>query len=678
MKSPIRRAIWCIILPLLTTSVWAQEQAQDTLKIELSDVAIESTRTFETTMNAARSVYVKVREGKAHEPGISLKYSLRGIPGIRISDRGHFALGEQPLVRGMGWAANDVRGAQVVLDGIPLTLADGRTMIDIVDPAFVNQAEVIRGPSSVFWGNASGGVLHLSTWAADSSALRLRYMGGSYGLSQTLASAQLRGKKETFQIYGSRLARTGYREHSSGTLVRAGARARRLIGNASVLGLVVNTSWKDVLAPGSLTRDQLMSDRRQVDSDYVSDDDGKESMDVYGGLTFETTTRLGTISATGYGISHTLEQRNYGFWSTVDRLAGGLYMQLTNRVGRLAWSMGTEVRVQRDDVNDYLSSNGQSSRNVVWDQLERVRSLAMFAAAQVELKPYWGITGGLRLDGIRFEITDPYVEDKPFTDDRSFRTVSPTIGVYYQHNALTAYANVSTSFETPTTTELIDYAEITIVDEYGPLAISGGFNQELDPMRTLGLEIGLRGQIPDRRLQIDVALFQLHTVDHILDGSYLEGYYFNSGRTRHRGLELALQWPNGAPVQMQLTYNVGQFIYLQDPSRGVHVPGLPVHHAYAAARAESNGLLFELTTEYVSDVWVDNGNEEKSSGYVVFDLYMGRTPWSLGSVVIQPFLRIQNLLNAKYSGSIIVNSVYDQYYEPAAERAFQFGLGLTL
>ena len=172
----------CLII-IWTLSPVFFTQAQDTLEISLPTVEIQATRTFETTLSAARSIYVKQRDNAMVSPGLSLQRSLRGIPGVRITDRGHYALGERVLVRGMGYrAAFGVRGVQAFLNGIPLTLPDGQSMLDIVDPAFIRRAELLRGPSSIYWGNASGGALFLSTFT-DTSSVQLRYMGGSYGLS---------------------------------------------------------------------------------------------------------------------------------------------------------------------------------------------------------------------------------------------------------------------------------------------------------------------------------------------------------------------------------------------------------------------------------------------------------------------------------------------------------------
>ena len=95
-------------------------------------MTIQSTRQLETETTAARSLYIRQHSTIASEPGLSLQRVLRGLPGLQISERGHFALGERILVRGMGYrAAFGVRGLQAFLDGIPLTMPDGQSMLDV-------------------------------------------------------------------------------------------------------------------------------------------------------------------------------------------------------------------------------------------------------------------------------------------------------------------------------------------------------------------------------------------------------------------------------------------------------------------------------------------------------------------------------------------------------------------
>ncbi|MCY3487017.1 MAG: Plug domain-containing protein, partial [Bacteroidetes bacterium] len=110
--------------------------AQDST-VYLPAMTVQATRQLETYATATRSIYIQQHDMVASEPGLSLQRALRGIPGIQISERGHFALGERILIRGMGYrAAFGVRGLQAFLNGIPLTMPDGQSMLDVVDPVF--------------------------------------------------------------------------------------------------------------------------------------------------------------------------------------------------------------------------------------------------------------------------------------------------------------------------------------------------------------------------------------------------------------------------------------------------------------------------------------------------------------------------------------------------------------
>src|SRR5699024_1248534 len=142
------------------------QQSTDSLKVELAPIEVTALRTSVTSNKAPLSFSVNSRglERLNQEASLSLKSIGDELPGIWINNRQNYALGERITIRGLGWhAAYGVRSIQVVLDGIPLTVADGHSMTIIIDPFFIRRAELIRGPSASYCGNSSCGVLYLST-----------------------------------------------------------------------------------------------------------------------------------------------------------------------------------------------------------------------------------------------------------------------------------------------------------------------------------------------------------------------------------------------------------------------------------------------------------------------------------------------------------------------------------
>jgi len=645
--------------------------AQDTTVISLPTITVEATRQLETYSTAARSIFVRDHDMVQSEPGLSLQRALRGLPGIQISERGHFALGERILVRGMGYrAAFGVRGLQAFLNGVPLTMPDGQSMLDIVDPVFIGRSELLRGPSSLFWGNASGGVLHLAN-GKDSSPLRVRYMTGSYGLSHTLVSSSLKIGVHHLTAYASRVEKTGYRAHSKGDFLRAGITTQSILRPHTTILFTVNSAFQDVLSPGSLTLEQLDMNRKQADARNERQSAGKESIHVQSGVTLLTRTSLGHLTATAYGIRRSLDNPLSFAWINLERIVGGIYAQLQNDLNSvLSLTAGLDLRTMSDDRIRWNNESGRPGQRLLLDQKENVESLSLFAGLSTRFSSRWGITGGLRLDRMHFQMTDALLSNGDQSGDRNFTAMSPSIGVYYQSSSLTWYSNVGTAFETPTTTELIN----------SPTG-QGGFNTDLDPQTTIGMETGVRGLIKSINLDIDVSVYLLRIQDRLLPQQAEDGrtWYFNRGKNRHYGVEIALEWPAGQPFRIHSLYQYGSFSFLNGRDEGLQLPGVPAHQAHLTLHgSSSNGWTSQIVLEAASKMWGNNTNTVQSDGFMVIDVYLSRSDCRLATVTVNPFVRIQNILNSQYVRSLVVNAFGGRYFEPAEGRSFQIGLGINL
>src|SRR6476661_5365388 len=91
---------------------------------------------------------------------------LFAVPGVALANRQNPAQDPRISIRGFGArSAFGVRGVRVLQDGVPLTLPDGQTPVDVVDVEGAERVEVVRGSASSLYGNAAGGVIDVRSKA---------------------------------------------------------------------------------------------------------------------------------------------------------------------------------------------------------------------------------------------------------------------------------------------------------------------------------------------------------------------------------------------------------------------------------------------------------------------------------------------------------------------------------
>lgn len=662
---------WTILMLCGFVFISQTSSAQDSVVVTLPPIIVEATRQLETYTTSARSIYIQQHNLIDSEPGLSLQRVLRGHPGIQISERGHFALGERILIRGMGYrAAFGVRGLQAFLNGIPLTMPDGQSMLDVVDPVFIGRSELLRGPSSLFWGNASAGVLHLAS-LEDQSPLRLRYLVGRYGLRQYLIASRFRVGSQKIHAYASRVQKHGYRKHSKGSFIRAGLNHRIPIGTNTSVSWTLNTAIQDVLSPGSLTLEQVSLDPTQSDPRNQKVSAGKNSTHVQGGIAVHTRTRLGHLTATGYGIRRSLENPLSFAWSELDRVAAGLYAQLQiQQSNKLGFTTGIDLRQLSDHRSRFNNDAGRKGERTLLDQQEFVRSIAVFAGANLQLFSRIGLSTGLRLDQLHFKMEDHMLANGDQSGHRNFLALSPSFGLFFRMKSIVWYANFGTSFETPTTTELINSSSGSV-----------GLNSDLDPQHTRGIEAGLRGRLDRFDLELDLAVFALRIRDRLLPQQGEDGrtWYRNGGKNHHNGAELALTWPIDSPAGARISYNYGSFLFKDAPEKNLRIPGVPSHQFHVTLYASTrSGWNAQVIFESASGMWADNANSVRSDGFAVVDVYLSHSNWDIGGIALRPFARVQNMMNHQYVRSMVVNAYGGRYFEPAEGRSIQAGIGISL
>lgn len=666
-----------LVLLLLASCMYQKAAAQgnlpDTLEVTLPGITVDAVRSTETAASAPYAVSVQARGPAelAYQPTTSLETVLRMLPGVWVNDRGHFALGDRISIRGMGArAAFGVRGIQVLLDGIPLTMPDGQSTLDVVEPSTLRQIELLRSPASLFWGNGSGGVLFLSSAPPPGrSTVRVKGFAGTYGQRQFLAEGAVPFGRHHVSAYASHLGQEGYRNYSSGTQTRFGASGRFLIGPRTFIRAIGAAAIQDTDHPGSLTLAQVEENPRLARPGFADTNSGKESTHLQGGLSLEHELNSMFVSATAYGVTRSLANPLPFGYIDLNRSAGGLRTSVQDRRGRVQWGAGLDAGLQHDIRKNFNNENGEPGDEVDLDQIEDVWSGGAFGYARYALTSDLQVTAGLRRSVVQFEMDDRLLANGDDSGDRHFSAWSPSLGVSYRVGPALFFANYGTAFETPTTTELVNRPDMT-----------GGFNEALDPQISRGVEAGARGVLPQQKLEFDVAVFYSSIDGRLVSFTNELGreFFRNAGENTHRGVELAVGWMPVDATTVRLTYTGSRFVFEDAELEGNLLPGVPEHRLFLSLEGRRAGLWARLDGEIVSEYFVNDENTAVNEGYAVADLFLGHSGLSTAGVRIEPFVTLRNVFDTRYNASVVVNAAGSRFFEPAPGRAVLAGLQVTL
>ena len=630
---------------------------------------------------------------------ISFDEMLLALPGVTVANRTNPTQDPRISIRGFGArSAFGVRGVRIVRDGIPLTLPDGQTPIDYLDLESVGRIEVIRGSAGSLYGNAAGGVIEVRTAdpPVDPVAGRASGYSGSYGLKRWAGAAGGTAGIVRYQGDLSRTEQDGFRRHARQESTGGTARAL-LSGEKGELALTY-TGYDTPTAenPGALTAAEMAADPRAADPAQIRKGARKAVQQSQLGLT-------GTRRSAG-GIEWSASA-NLG-WRTldnpltfavvdVDRTTSGGSARVTApiRVQGLEHrlSAGIDAQFQDDDRRNFANCNNSPpltrptascptlgvERGVVQlDQRERVSGYGPYVRDEVAFLDRYRLTLGVRADVVRFRVDDHLITSTNPDDsgDRTLHAVSPLLGFVARIGAAhSAYASLSTAFETPTATELANRPDG-----------SAGINPTLDPQYAMTAEVGMKG-ILGARVRYDASVFTTRVRDELIPfevpGGAGRRYYRNAGSTRRRGGELGLAASLGmTTVGASYSYSDFQFReYLVGTSDfgGNRIPGVPNQQLQGYATWRWRGWFATLEGQTQGGAYLDDANTLRAGSWEVMNARLGGSITLGGGVALTPVVSVANLFDRTYAGSVVVNAAAGRYFEPSPRRTVYAGLTIA-
>jgi iron complex outermembrane receptor protein len=663
-------------------------------------VVVTATRAPQPSLQVPASVdRIESEEIREARPQVNLSESLGRVPGIVVQNRQNYAQDLQISSRGFGARATfGVRGIRLLADGIPATMPDGQGQAATFSLSSAERIEVLRGPFSALYGNASGGVIAIETRdGPEVPSLEPSLSAGSYDTWR--AGLLFGGQWGPLNGIGdvSRFHTNGYREHSAAVRDHLNAKLRYAASPDTSFTLVANSLRQpDTQDPLGLTREQVEEDPRQVDQVALDFNTRKTvNQDQVGGRLEQRLGGAGRLEATLYGGERFVEQflsipigtqsgpRHSGGVVNLDRSYGGGALRYFTDIGALKLSAGLEHDLMQERRRGFINNFGVAGE-LKRDEDNEVTSSDVFVQAEWRLAERWSLHGGLRHSRVHFTSEDHFIVGINGDDsgERTFKETTPVAGVLYRLSPrVSLYGNLGRGFETPTFVELA----------YRPLSSGSGLNFDLDASRSRHAEVGAKAILASA-VRLNAALFDIVTEDEIVVETSSGGRatFRNAGHTDRRGAELALETVAEGPWQARLAWSYIEATFREGfdtvagaPAvpvfvpAGSRLPGVPRSQLYGELRYRGAGYYALLEGLARSRVAVNDRNSEFADAFAVFNLAGGLVQEG-GGWRITEYVRIDNLADRDYVGSVIVNDANGRFYEPSPRRNMTVGIQASL
>ena len=574
-------------------------------------------------------------------------------------------------------------------------MPDGQGQASTISLPSAQRIEVLRGPLAQLYGNAAGGVLQVFT--ADGPArpeVRTSVDAGSDGLRRYGLQAAGQSGSLNYLIDHSDFSTDGWRTNSAAKRRHTNAKLRWTASENTKVTLVANAFDQPVSGdPLGLTREQFEADPRQAVANSTLYHAGKDvSQNQVGLVVDHKLDAQSDISARVYSGQRDLDNRlsiplfvqtaptAAGGIVQLDRSYSGAGLRYTRRIpageGQVQLSAGLDLDRMSEQRRGYINNFGVQG-DLKRDEDDSVNSAGLYTQADWAINDAWSAVAGLRLNRVDFRVKDRFINGSNPDDsgEVDFSATNPVLGITRHLSADTnVYANVGRGFETPTFTEIAYTAS------------GSGPNLGLQSARSTHAEIGVKTWLAEGH-RLDAALFHIGTTDEIVVASSSGGrtIYTNAGSTRRSGLELAYsgqlapEWRTHVALSTLSAKFADAFASSSGATvaKGNRIPGTVDRALFAELAWQPRavpGMTAALELVHQGSMVVDDQGSDRTDAATVFNLRVGFEQ-KLGAWTLREHLRVNNLGDKAYIGSVIANDGNRRFFEPAPGR--QWGLGLS-
>jgi iron complex outermembrane receptor protein len=581
-------------------------------------------------------------------------------------------------------------------EGIPLTSGEGNTTIEDVDLETNGGIKISKGPNNTSFGSGLGGVINLfarDTPEREAYAKSITTYG-SYGLiKQSLVAGYSDANSNLFSNY-THLQSDGFRANSSYDRKSINVHAKQKLGTKGSLSFMGMLTRLKAFIPSSINDNNFRNHPEKAAANW-SAAQGYESYDnsLLGlGYQYFLSNKWSFKSSVFSNFKKADEARPFNILDEkINSIGLRSSLNYKTKLFSLPFeaSVGTELLAEQYVFslfkNLYLSRPGQGSLvGPEFSKMRQNRSYSnYFVELNLELLKNFHLESGLALNTTKYTLEDIFQENGNQSEQGyTFGNIwSPRIGLSYQISpGKNIFGSISEGFSTPLVAE-------TLTPE-------GQINTDLKPEVGVNYELGIKSHWLKSKLYTELVFYSTQISNLLVARRTAEDQFvgINAGQSSHRGIEFTLNYEVLKTSRVEIgTYfaaSLNDFRFKNFIDNGIdysgnQLTGVPNQQWNAGIDLKTaNGFTVNTSFMSIGKIPMNDANTKYSENYTLLDIKAAYSFTFLRFLKTELSSGINNLLDQKYTASILPNAIgfgtaAPRYYYPGSPINFYGGISVS-
>jgi iron complex outermembrane recepter protein len=605
------------------------------------------------------------------QPGPELITALNNASGL-FAHSGTFNT-SRITIRGIGaripYATGRIRA---YFDDIPLTNGSGTSIIEYVDPALIQYAEIIKSPATSAYGAGLGGTVLLRSKPVEeyTSLISNHFHAGAFGMINNTLSLEAATKDLKGRLVHSIGSFDGYRENNAHNRHIIGATGHMKLKNESQLSAIFLLHKMKAFIPSSIDSTTYENSPESAAANWLKTKGFEDGTRGLAGLSLKKNLKKNWNLSAGLYTSFSKEHELRPFdMFDEDRMLGGLKLKTSKIIPMpnvdFRFAAGTEIFVEKVQFSNKQNIGGAGTAgNPVSTNEELIRSANFFLQGDIDFR-----NGNVSF-GLNFHDSDINFENNSFVS-------STIISGTYNHGFI-----ISPRIGTNLKLVKSHHVFLSLSHGFSPPALSetlnpdGKINPDIKPEKSLNYEAGLRGNLWKSRGWYDITFFVMDVTNLLVAERVGEDAWVgrNAGASLHKGIEAEMLYSfigsknqpnsfnrffNALDLKLSATLNNFRFTDFTDLGKdysGKLIPGIPENIFSATLNVQMiKGAYAGLNYRFVDRMAMNDANTKFTESYQIADILIGYK-LSRSKVNVDLYLNLQNIFNQKYASMILVNA----------------------